>query len=467
MSKDRETLYKDWTFAREVLQLINRDWSLELNALDFRGVHFVFDRTIGWSKEWEVITRDQAAEGVWDFETGKCYAAPITKNKGEASAVLTRLVERGFLKREKVGKFNKYSLNLSMKIGKKRKTDPETGALLPVELQRALPKRARAEANSSSDGAVFDESEGADFRLNGGRISASPEGRISAPKEKENNKRVNSNRIAVLPSSKPCRSGEENPERENPPFQKIEKSNAEKIAEAQAVTDRVQSSSRERRAAKIKNGIFRRNLHGVQSGFVPHMKGLVVAWHDLTLEHFDNAQPTTTSVTHASALYQYALSWTKARKEGEFMDYLKWIFERWDAFRVSVFSWMKDFPITPSITLVTSKKMRHKFEEAYQERETLDRWVKLDETEKRIEVLVRKHGMDRESATAKARKETGWRDEMKLLKTEARKIEIMRQNAMTEIDVKTQAVMNLEKKLKSEKAPKSLKPTEGTFGVWK
>jgi len=228
-------------------------------------------------------------------------------------------VERGFLKREKVGKFNKYSLNLSMKIGKKRKIDPETGALLPVDIQRALPKRARAEANSSSDGAILSQNEdvlGGRFRLSEGVGSGFSRESVSTPKEKENNKRVNSNRIAVLPSSKPDRSGEENPERENPPFQKVsEKSNSEKIAEAQAVIDRVQAASQKRREATKKEGKFRRDLHGVQSGFVPTFTALVKIWKGFQLQYYGHVPPVTVSKIHANVLYQYALSWTKAQTE--------------------------------------------------------------------------------------------------------------------------------------------------------
>lgn len=108
--------YTDWAFQRDVLILIVRVWARDLSLLEFSGVMFVYDRTLGWGKEWEVITRDQACGGVWSRDGLKPYAAPITRNRNRACTVLARLVAKGFLRRKAKGRFFMYSLNLDRVI---------------------------------------------------------------------------------------------------------------------------------------------------------------------------------------------------------------------------------------------------------------------------------------------------------------------------------------------------------------
>ena len=105
-------IYTDWAFQRDVLILIIRAWSFDLSPLELCGVMFVYDRTLGWDKEWEIITRDQACRGVWSQDGLKLYAPPISKDRNRACSVLKRLIAKGFLLRKAKGKFFMYALNL-------------------------------------------------------------------------------------------------------------------------------------------------------------------------------------------------------------------------------------------------------------------------------------------------------------------------------------------------------------------
>lgn len=80
---------------------ITREWSPALNALDFRALMFVLDRTLGWRKEWEAISRKQCVEGIVDHRSGKRYSYGFISCEKRAGEVLKRLVERGVLKRRK------------------------------------------------------------------------------------------------------------------------------------------------------------------------------------------------------------------------------------------------------------------------------------------------------------------------------------------------------------------------------
>lgn len=80
---------------------MTREWTPALNALDFRALMFVFDRTLGWKKEWEAISRKQCVEGIVDRRKGIRYSYGFTSCEKRAGQVLDRLVERGVLKRRK------------------------------------------------------------------------------------------------------------------------------------------------------------------------------------------------------------------------------------------------------------------------------------------------------------------------------------------------------------------------------
>jgi hypothetical protein len=160
-------------------------------------------------------------------------------------------------------------------------------------------------------------------------------------------------------------------------------------------------------------------------------------------------------------LHQYATNWTLARKEGEFMDYLEWVFINWSALGAGVFNWMKDFPPAPSVRILTNSKLRTYIEEAYQTKEQWESWRKLNEVDRRIQFLVNRRGMDRVEAEKQARKELGYKDEAKRLAQERKNIEILAARAQQAIDNERAALSRQKRKQATSKA---MKPTEGSFG---
>ncbi len=457
--------YKDWEFAWEAHRTIVREWAYDLSHMELHAALFVFDRTVGWGKEWETITRQQAACGIWDKCTGEIYAAPITGCGKGAVECLTKLVEAGVLKTRKAGKLNQYSLNLDdMKVGKKRKVDPETGRIEP----RGIPNSAQRAVEAAE---IMGLSRGKVPTSGRGKVPTLSRGEVPT---KEQQKNKSSKREELPAAAAPCggpvasfQGGDpEGDDRglENLPSRKIVSYAKGSLAEADAATQRAIERSRCAREARKLKGDFARSCNGKDSGFVPYMKAFPAIWRDLTEANAPEVPASPVTEKAFAILRQYGKSWTAARKEGEFMEYLDWVFDNWRTLGAGVFDWMKDFPPTPTIPILTNAKIRHYIEDAYKQKEWWARWRKMDECERRVLHLVTNKGMDRDKAEQVARREHGYREDMKALKDEQRKVEIMRHNAKTAIEAERAAFARQVKKGGLEKKPFVM--TEGSFGKW-
>lgn len=409
----KRAIYEDWGFQRDALRQILRVWAHSLSALEFRAVLFVYDRTLGWGKEWEVITGKQAAKGV--RKGSASYAAHISKNRSRSMSCLATLVKGGFLRSKKQGQARAYALNLEhMKKG---------GKPAPISSQPPAPDSSHAPAPVSSH-------------------KEYPKERV--PKGQEER-----------PQAVALREGGEHSEEEpNPPSQA-----QEDAARMKSTVLRVKARSQERQRADAAEGKFARCAN---SGFVPYRAALPAVWRLKTKQHFPDFAVSPMSKLSLTIFHQYALNWTKARESGEFMEYLEWVFANWRALGAGVFGWMQDFPNTPSVRILTNAKLRTYIEEAYVEREQLARWRKMSEVERNVEHLVHKRGMDRDKATEIVRKRLGYEDELKKLKDAKRDIEVMAHNAQQAIEHERIA---LSRQRRAEaKVRKPLKQTEGTFG---
>jgi hypothetical protein len=408
MQKDN---YKDWEFARQALRKILREWALTRSAVELRAVLFVYDRTLGWSKEWEVITMEQASFGVWS-DDGECWAAPVTKDKARARTVFQGLVNAGHIYRRAKSKTYEYSLNLDdMKVPKRLKNEPDLGV--------------RKRTTEGCENAL----------LNGAKTH---------PKEYFVKERVTKeNRCA----SASHRAG--SPEQSE-------------IETATEIVRTVITASRAKAERRKKQGKFERCANGNQSGFVPFRSALAINWISIHRQVFAEASVAPLSSVSIKILHSYAKNWTLLRESGEFLDYLQWIFENWSVLRSGPFKWMQDFPLTPSIRIIVNAKLRPFIEEAYQQREWWARWSQMDEYERRVHHLSTNKGIDRSRAEEIAKKETGFRDEVKLLKEERRKLELAAMSVKQAYQQERAALRKQHERLGKPR----LEDTEGDFGKW-
>lgn len=118
-----------------LLNLVLRDWFHHLSAIERLIVIFVYDRTWGWNKEWEVITYEHFTKGVfgyipagkWTGELGeiRSYAAPVSSDRTTVSKALNSLVAKGALLRRKVKGHPRGLIQYSLNAGWDFPGDPE------------------------------------------------------------------------------------------------------------------------------------------------------------------------------------------------------------------------------------------------------------------------------------------------------------------------------------------------------
>jgi hypothetical protein len=233
----------------------------------------------------------------------------------------------------------------------------------------------------------------------------------------------------------------------------------EDLAAMKSTVVRVSALSKARHVADSSKGRFARRAN---SGFVPLLKAFPAVWRLMHKEHFPEFAVSPADRLSWTILHQYALNWTKVREDGEFMDYLGWVFANWSALGAGVFGWMNDFPNTPSIRILTNAKLRTYIEEAYTEKERLARWRTMDEFERMVHHLVHKRGMDKEKAEELARKRTGFVDQMKELKKERELVAAMAQRSQQAIQQEREALSRQRRAPVTKRGP--LKQGEGSFG---
>jgi hypothetical protein len=123
-------------------------------------------------------------------------------------------------------------------------------------------------------------------------------------------------------------------------------------------------------------------------------------------------------------LHTYWKNWVEARNEGEFIEYLEWLFDNWNALRVGSFAWMTNYPKAPALRMIVSGKLRAYYEEAYREKEALAIWRKLEPHERRIRDLV-ENGVDPDKAREVVEREFGTRKELAELAKARQRMGIM------------------------------------------
>lgn len=378
--------FNDWIAQRDTLRLILREWALCLSATEHRVLLFVYDRTAGWGKQWEKITLDQLTHGMW-AKDGACYASPVTSNRRTAQQALRALVERGVLLERthpSSPRAKQYAINTQW------------------EPTMKVPKRLREGAGeqpaNSYESATIDGYESATIES----------GKSATMKKKEIFKRPKKVRDAAAQA-------QPQPQADAPPSRPAGSTREELLSTA---TD-VKRRSRARRAQRMEQG---RKLRSNGTGFHPTKAALDATWLHLWQEYFSEANYSPLTKVARQILWTYWRTWTEARKEGEFGDYLGWLFENWQALRVGSFAWMQDFPNTPTPNMLTSGKLRPAFEYAYRKKEEVAQWRKLTPHERELRRLVDEQGMDPERAAEVVEQRLGQADKLREVRQELKRL---------------------------------------------
>lgn len=322
---------------REWFKILFRVWRPAMSPNQFLTALFVFDRTAGWGKEWEIITHKQFLEGVVGSKDGKTYAGGLRMSKNTLLSSLEWLKENGILRQRPEGARSAYALNYEW--------NPEQTETMAL----ARPKRLQTLQTDPEKGANFEPSEGA-------KIEPSM-GANFEPKEE------NGEMLRQKGKGNPTDSRRADPEL------------TEKLGQAKA-------KGKASRKAKI---------------IAWETTSALKAWHDLCRDLQPTLQHLATTDTDGVILHRYGKRWIKAgRTTEEWLSYLEWVIVRWTGIRSDQFDWMKaSSPGVPSIRFFV--RFSDRFEQAYAGRSRIEYVAGLSTRDREIERLVHK-GMDREVA---------------------------------------------------------------------
>lgn len=103
-------------------RVITREWMKELSPAEYMVLMFIFDRTIGWSKNVECIPTSHFLSGV--HRGAQCYHCGLSISRNTLKRVLANLTERGIISAASaVGKPNSYGINFDWR----ERTLPKNG----------------------------------------------------------------------------------------------------------------------------------------------------------------------------------------------------------------------------------------------------------------------------------------------------------------------------------------------------
>ena len=357
---------------RELSRKIIREWAAHLTSVEIHALLFILDRTLGWNKEEERISERHGTKGL--VRDGVIYATPFAPNsKSLYARTMRRLCAMGCVSSRPCS-----NNGVIYKINEDWSPDP-----------MKVPKRLRDLKQPPLD--------------EGDRSPC--EGGLSPPCEGE--QRDTKEEIQIEQTAGPS-----------------------DAAEIRKEMETIRVRSRKRRKAKRKEGV---SLREDGSGFQPYKKNFIDVWVSL-LEEFHPSAPLSLDYTSAKILWSYCEVWTKARNSGEFLDYLSWIFEKWNTLRSVAFHWMGDScPAYPTTRVVCAHYHRMTLEEWWSKQETLESLSKMDPKERKQHYLVHNRGLDPEEAArrvdesselAKARKIV--EEERAKLRAEIARLERMR-----------------------------------------
>jgi len=384
--KERNPSLSSPVFYRDWSQTIDRLWQGHLTPFEFAIIRFIFDRTVGWGKEWERIPLRHFTEGVISKDD-KCHGRSCLKPTA-VKAALASLSEKGAILIQHESNCNHYSLNYEW---------------TPMKTPKRLKTAEKEDSLSWSDG---------DYPV--GRVATNCKSRGDHHK-RDKGKSLRKPQDAATADAVDVSSGRGE--------MKIETR-----AELEASLKKVESASRAKRDAKKQDGKLIRG----DSGRVPSLSAMRRIWADFHSAHCKQVPHTALPNKSLFMLQSYAKEWNLRHEGVEWVDFLGWVFENWDAITRTSFRWMSPKPICPDPHLVASAKLRVYLEDGWNHRETIRAIYALPPREREIRFLMLERGMSREVAEkwATARKDQDAKiDE---LAAEHRKLEVAKKSLALE-----------------------------------
>ena len=192
------------------------------------------------------------------------------------------------------------------------------------------------------------------------------------------------------------------------------------------------------------------------TGFHPTKDALTAIWFDLWKKYFEDVPPSPMAGVTRKILWDYWRKWTEVRDEGEFEDFLNWLFKNWHALGAGSFNWMSDFPKQPAVEMIISASLRSAFERAYRDKEQLKVFQKMEPHERKLKKLIEEDGLDPAKAREIIERQFVEVGQVKVLKEEYKKLAFAKENFRRE---RTAATARRAKRRKKKKT-KPLKVTD-------
>ena len=397
-SLGKDTNLNSPVYFREWFRVIERVWGGYLTTSAKSIVWMVFDRTLGWGKEWERIPLRHFTDGVMR-EEGRFLTHPGTGlNRSTVRVWLEALVAGEVLLKQ--GE-STYSLNYDWSPKRITQDMREPKNQTPEKRKGSLAERkpTRKPWEDDQEKAV----EGVEFPPKRGEFSTKRGG-----------------------NSTPIREGKE---REG----KTKRDPASpKGGELGKTLDRIQNQNKtkkeERRNKKEEN--------------IPPSEQVGRLFDDLRLAAFPDIAFPATRKTDASILKKFAFRWCRRGDEerrlsySDFKDFLDWALTRWTTLMLNRFAWVDNAPHYPEVRFMVG--LSDHFLRAYQEKQRVDALVGLT-PQQAYAARLRQDGVSENDAREAAEERFRDHSQAERLKRERHGLERAREGLAVASDRKAQA----------------------------
>lgn len=334
---------------REWFKILFRIWRPFLSPNEFLVVQFIFDRTAGWGKEWEIIRTAHFLAGIVGSDC-KVYSTGLVISRPTLLKCVERLLLIGAIRRKITKRGKAYALNYEW--------NPEH---LQLKSDMPLPKPKR---------------------LQGLQMQKVESNFLKNPKVENNFTAEGKETLRHKKRKDKCYAKEEpllDAESVGPASQE----GAYRLGLLQTLdaSTRRSAAARKRKIKQWRND------------------AAFKAWSDLCLSAHPETPHLVVTKTDCLLLSQYGKRFIRSKGEGgeqDWLDYLEWVVFRWNTIRDCQLSWMRTAsPSAPSIRFMI--KFSEHFEQAWEKKNYFDRLASLSLRDREIEIRVSK-GIERDVA---------------------------------------------------------------------
>jgi len=339
---------------RDWWRYISRNWTRHISPAELSLLAFIFDRTFGWNKAAEQISRKQFRDGVQGHD-GRFFHRGTGLSDSTIKRSISSMLNSGIILRyDSESEVRQgtpyYEINLSWN---------------PPEML-TTPKRLKTFAKTDEE---YHQEGGQNEPPGGGQNE--PPGGVKMNPLRSNKKGKKEKREEAEGSCEP---------------QATRVGLAEVKEMAQEIQKRKEGKREARKAVRLLN-----------------KKDISALWLSTLRAFHPDASSLPLSIRESSALWQKQRLWNDAYPSGDtFALFLCFVIEHWSSFMVREFGWMKEAPQAPSIWFFLGK-FHGRFAEAYGKRKQ-KLGTSLSWTEVRVAQLL-SLGLSRPEAVARAAQE--------------------------------------------------------------